>query len=377
MSAKKSNLGLVLKLGAVVVVLVVAGLMVSSRLRAPARVAAAYRNKAVDIVIGSVTVHAAGDIKEIKSEAEGKVLKCEAVDPNHFFKTGDVLVQLDDAELKRQKSNAERDFKSAQDRLKIAEKNPDKTIAQEKLDEAKRMFDQGRGKKDDVTAAERYLEAVEQKEQLAKLDNDRAVTAYNDTLLSLETQIERMAIRAAFDGQIQDSTMWQGEIIGQNTIVAHAIANTRTIVAKIAEDDFGKIKEGQTGTMTLVIYGNRKFPAKVSKILATADPDTQRYTIFLEVEAKDIALPPFSNGEVAITVGERENALLIKRRAIINGDQIFVVKNGVVERRKIATGFVGLNVAEVTSGLQPGELVIVDDLDEFHAGQSVRPEVVP
>jgi multidrug efflux pump subunit AcrA (membrane-fusion protein) len=115
----------------------------------------------------------------------------------------------------------------------------------------------------------------------------------------------------------------------------------------------------------------------VSKILPTADPETQRHLVDLNIT--DIApekLIPGITGEVTITVGERHANAIIPRRALIN-ESVYVVRNGKVELRPVTKGYVWLTGAEILSGLEPGEQVIVEDLESFRAGDSVRVEEIP
>ena len=62
-------------------------------------------------------------------------------------------------------------------------------------------------------------------------------------------------------------------------------------------------------------------------------------------------------------------------RRALRGTQLFVVNRGRVEVRSVELGYVSLTMAEVTSGVKPGELVIVDGLEEFRDRQSVRTEL--
>jgi multidrug efflux pump subunit AcrA (membrane-fusion protein) len=57
-------------------------------------------------------------------------------------------------------------------------------------------------------------------------------------------------------------------------------------------------------------------------------------------------------------------------------DQALVVKNGVVRRRTVKTGYRTLDFTEVVSGLSKGDRVVVEDQDRFHSGQPVRQRVV-
>jgi multidrug efflux pump subunit AcrA (membrane-fusion protein) len=115
----------------------------------------------------------------------------------------------------------------------------------------------------------------------------------------------------------------------------------------------------------------------VSKILPTADPETQRHLIDLHIT--DIApekLIPGITGEVSVLVGSRHAEAIIPRRALIN-ESVYVVADGRVELRRVKKGYVWLTGAEILEGLKPGEKVIVDDLDTFRDGDRVRTEELP
>ena len=77
-------------------------------------------------------------------------------------------------------------------------------------------------------------------------------------------------------------------------------------------------------------------------------------------------------GDMLITVARKENALIVPARAI-NIDQALIVDNGVVEQRTVKIGFKSADYAEIVSGLNEGEQVIVEDQDAFSPGQRVRP----
>ena len=149
------------------------------------------------------------------------------------------------------------------------------------------------------------------------------------------------------------------------------ISTDRKVVARISEEDFAGIRLGQKASVRFLSYGNELYTASVSKILPTADPDTQRYEVFLNVDLPLELLIPGLTGEVSIVVGEHENTLIVPRRALF-GTSLFVVKNGVVHLRKVSIGYIGLNEAEILDGVGEGERIIVDEIDRFRDGDHVR-----
>ncbi len=56
---------------------------------------------------------------------------------------------------------------------------------------------------------------------------------------------------------------------------------------------------------------------------------------------------------------------------------MFVVKDGRVTLRHVNKGYVWLTGVEILEGLEPGDEVIVEDLDTFHEGDSVSTVELP
>jgi multidrug efflux pump subunit AcrA (membrane-fusion protein) len=136
------------------------------------------------------------------------------------------------------------------------------------------------------------------------------------------------------------------------------------------------IKVGQRATVRFLTYGKDQYNARVAKVLPSADSATQRYTVYLEVFLPEgRTLVPGLTGEVSIVIAERDNAVIIPRRALV-GDYVYVVDGSRVVLRKIEKGYESLNQVEIISGLKAGELVIVDQQDRFRRGDRVRPQLV-
>jgi multidrug efflux pump subunit AcrA (membrane-fusion protein) len=121
----------------------------------------------------------------------------------------------------------------------------------------------------------------------------------------------------------------------------------------------------------LYAYRTQQFTAHVSSIQPAADPETQRYTIVLELENAPDNLMGGMTGEMNIITGTHENVLLVPTRALLV-DQALVVKRGIVQARTVKVGFRTLDFAEAINGLSLNDHVIVSDQDRFRPGRLVR-----
>lgn len=402
MFAKKNNGRVLLKLGLVLVVLAGAVGFAFSSLQETAHVKPVRRGNAVDAVTGSVTVDAEGGTgKELKAEADGKVVECAAIVEGHRFKEGDVLLQLDTTELERTFKQTERAYNEARQRShelmtggkpqllakakelsteQLAELfqkvNPDREQAAEKLKQAERLFQLNNISKEQLREAQRALERIDLNLRLEAFNEKKADLDFQATRENYELQLERMQIRAPSDGEIVEASIWKGALIGRGHVVGKFMSHDRVVSARISEESFGRVKVGQTALVRLLTYGENNFEAKVSKLLPKAD-EAQRFKVFLDVkvDSPDL-LKPNSTGEVTITVDVQPDSLIAARRALFDGDKLYVVKDGRVEKRQVKVGYVNLTEAQILDGVKEGEHVIVDQLDQFRDGERVRVEVL-
>jgi RND family efflux transporter MFP subunit len=402
MCAKQTSGRVLLKLGVVIVVLAGIGFAALRGLQKTARVKAVERSTAVDAVTGSVFVDADGGThKELKAEAEGKVAESASIVRGKRFKKDDVLLQLDTADYVRQVEDYRRRYldekKLAHIRLTSGkpqllagvekltdeerarlyrEVSPTRKLVVEKLAQAKRLFELNSISAEALREAERALENLDLQLQIDALNERRGEVDFKVTMENHQLQLDRMQIRAPDDGEITEANIWNGALIGRGHVVGKFMSHARVVSAKISEESFGRVRVGQVARVRLLTHGDREFDATVSKLLPNAD-EGQRFTAFLDVKVDSAEqLRPGSTGEVTITVDARPNALMIARRALFDSDKVFVVKHGQVELRTVKVGYLALNVAQVKEGLAEGELVIVDELDQFRAGDRVKPEPV-
>jgi HlyD family secretion protein len=378
MSEPRNNGNLVLKLGLVLAALGGVAFFILHNLQGTARVKPVNRDMAVDAVTGSVVVQADGGFKELRSEAAGKVVVAN-IKPGSHFRKGDVLVQLDTTELDRQVADTKRKFESDRARARIVlDNNPEKKVAQEKLETVRRLFQLGNASEDDVKTLQRALDAIETRLKLTDFDDQKAEADFKVAMEGFELLREKMRVTAPFDGTIHnDGAMtWEGALINAGQAVTQVFSRRRVVVAKISEESFGRVRVGQVARVRLLTYGSQTFDGVVSELLPTAD-DAQRFTVYVDVKADPEVLKPLSTGEVTITVDQRPNQMMVLRRAVFDSNKVLIVRDGRVERREVEIGYVALNVVEVRKGLEVGDLVVVDRLEEFRPGQRVSTERVP
>jgi RND family efflux transporter MFP subunit len=338
--------------------------------RPVATVAPTIPGLATDAVPGSVTVKADREM-ELKSEIGGRIIRSD-LDPGRHFREGDFLVQIDPGDLLLEIERIESDYEAHKKRIAVGSQIALELITmREELDAVERLFKSGSSSEADVVRRSRIVKQYEQRLALEEVENQQKTEGYENTLKVKRRQLDKMTISAPFDGVVAAVYAEVGDLIGNDAPIARLISTARLVEAKVSEENFSGLKVGQKASVRFLGYGPQLYGASVTKVLPTADPETQRYIIHLNVDLPPEKLVPGLTGEVSIVIGERDARTIIPRRAL-RGNKVLAVRGGRVEERAVEVGYVGLNQVEILSGLQTGEQVIVEELERFKDGDRVR-----
>ena len=324
---------------------------------------------ALSVVLGTVTVNA-DYATEIRAGEAGRLLDV-LIEEGDEVVEGDIVAKIDRRDLELELEAQQIDLDTA---LRARElPNPrefDVEIAQENLDEVKRLFDLGQRSERQVNASERSLRKAEGDLEISNLNADTNIKRLQNGIQVMNRRLEKMNIRSSIDGIIEDVITEKGDLIGSGAPIASIISKKRVVVAEVSEEQFAGIRTGQKAIVRFLSLGGQLYDAEVTKIFPSADPETQRYSVQLQVDISQDLLVPGLTGEVTITVGERANAKIIPTRALV-GDYVFVVVDGRLDFRQIVYGFRSLTQVEILEGLEEGDLVVTVGLDELRPGDPV------
>lgn len=358
------------KFGLFLVLLAVAAAVVLYYTRPVATVEAVTSGRAINAVPGSVTVFAEYEM-DLKSEIGGRVLR-SALDDGLVVKEGDFLAQIDTGDLDLEIERIESEYAAHKARLAVGSSiKLELQTAREEQDNLERLLKLGSVAETQVVQQQRRLRQIEQRLELENVANQEKTDAFDNTIKVKRRQRDKMTILAPFDGVVSKVFARPGDLLGGSAPIATLISTNRTVEAKISEENFAGLEIGQAASIRFLGYGDKLYNGRIAKILPTADPETQRYIVHLEVDLSLDKLVPGLTGEVSIVVNQRDAAAIIPRRAL-RGNEVFVVTGGRVELRSVKLGYVALNQAEVLEGLTEGEQVIVEELDMFRPDMRVR-----
>lgn len=133
------------------------------------------------------------------------------------------------------------------------------------------------------------------------------------------------------------------------------------LVARVYEEDLGKVRLGQDARIRTLSYPDRVFNGKLTLIGPALDAASRTAIVWFRLANPEGLLKPNLFAKAAVVLRHNEAALAIPNGAIIeaNGEQfVFVKQGGEYIRVEIATGLADDEYTEVTTGLVPGDEVV-------------------
>jgi HlyD family secretion protein len=324
-------------------------------------------------------------------------------------KKGQILLQLDDADVRSQAARAQAQIKTAQAdvqavsaggsqeelltlQAQLVKARTDRDAAQRSLDALKRLQQKGAASLGEVKEAENNLQRAEadlnlleqkQKERYSKPEVDRvdaqksqATAAY----VAAEDVLNKSNIVAPFDGVVYSLPVKQGTYVQAGDLLLQQADLSKVLVRSyIDEPDIGRLSAGQRTEVTWDAVPGRVWTGSVSTVPSVVKKLGTRNIgeATTVLDNQDFRLLPNTNVSVTIVTAEHPNALIVPREAL-RQDQatpyVFQIVNDALRRHEVGVGSSNLTSVEVT-GLSENDLVAlrpVNPVKNLHDGGPVR-----
>ena len=124
--------------------------------------------------------------------------------------------------------------------------------------------------------------------------------------------------------------------------------------------------------------GGRTFTGTITRFTDQVDESTRTMMTEIEVPNNDLELVPGMYCTVMLQVNRRPAALAVPTAAVVSdkNPQVYVVnQNDQLEVRTVKLGVETPDQYEILDGLREGELVVIGNHAEVHAGQTVQPRL--
>jgi RND family efflux transporter MFP subunit len=374
-NSKTSSSNWPLRLAIAAVILIVVWFGVSYAFRPTAMVVAVARGISVKSVPGTVEVKAEFD-RELKSAVGGRVKSSELKIGERVMKN-DVLVQIDTSDVDLEIERIRNDIVAATKKVELGSPfRQDVENSRDTLDNYERQTKVGNYPAAEFAKQRRLHQQLENRMNLDEVNNKVALDNLENALRSKQLEKSKMTITAPSDGVLTAVLARPGDLIDRNTAIANYIAVSRTVEGKMSEENFKDVKVGQKATVRFLTFGQDHYNAVISKVLPSADPTTQRYSVYLDVALPEgRVLTPGITGEMTVIIDQRGNSMQIPPRALV-GEYVYVLDGSKLVLRKVVKGFESMNLVEIVSGLNVGDRVVVEQQDRFREGERVRTKLL-
>lgn len=325
---------------------------------------------------------------------------------------GQLLLQLDDDDIRAQAAKAQAQIKAAQANLdatknsgtqeeiltlhaQLTKARTARDTAQHNLDALKRLQQEGAASPGEVRQAEVTLQNAQADLNLAEQkQRDRysapevasteaqamqAQAAYD----SAEDALSKSSVRAPFDGVVYSLPVKLGAFVQAGDLLLQEADLSRVLVrAFVDEPDVGRLQTGERVEITWDAVQGRVWTGTVNTVPSTVKPRGNRNvgeTTCL-VDNQDLRLLPNINVGVTIVVAEHSKVLTLERDALHIDDStpyVFRIIDNHLKRQAISFSLQNLTRVEITSGLSEGDAVAMpaEEMKPLSDGAAVK--VVP
>jgi HlyD family secretion protein len=204
-----------------------------------------------------------------------------------------------------------------------------------------------------------------------------------------QVELEKLVIRAPFDGVIAEVTVEVGEWITPSPplltappVVDIIDPSSLYVSAPMDEVDSAAIRAGQAVKVTVDSHPDADLRGSVLRVAPyVLDLEAQNRTVEIEVEFVDEALAttllPGTSADVEVVLEARDPVLRLPTSALLEGNRVLLASDTTLEERPVELGLRNWDWAEVTEGVQEGQRVVISlDRVEVKAGARVEVEVV-
>jgi HlyD family secretion protein len=324
---------------------------------------------------------------------------------------GQLLLQLDDADIRTQAARAQAQVKAAQAdqsaltkggtqeevltlNAQLVKTRSARDVAQRNLDALRRLQKDGAASPGEVRQAEDALQRAQadvtlleqkQKDRYSKPETARieaqgaeAQAAYD----AAEDALRKSSVLAPFDGMVYSLPVKQGAFVQAGELLLQEADLSKVLVrAFVDEPDVGRLQVGQRVEITWDAILGRTWTGTVNTVPSTVKLHGSRNVgeTTCVVDNKDLRLLPNVNVGVTIVVAEHSNVLTLQRDALRIDESkpyVFRIVDKHLKRQTIEFSLQNLTRVEITSGLSEGDEVALPAEDKpLFDGAAVK--VVP
>jgi HlyD family secretion protein len=327
----------------------------------------------VDLKVEAGSEVKAGDVLAVfaTDELERQIRESEAnlaLQRANLVKAQAGAGQAELEQAKAKLAQSEKELEAARSKeQRTAKLYKEGAVTKEQMDQA---IEEAGQKATALLVAQKAYEILQSGETPAVIAALKAQVAQAETALeNLREKLAGSVLEAGLDGIVTFVGVEEGQRVAQGTLtMSVGQKGNLKVVADINEGDVPQIKLGQKTEVTGIAFPGLALEGKVTKVSAAAmqkNKDQGQQTVVpIEVTlANHPDLKPGFSAELNIITNHEPQALVVPHEALQEKDAekwVFVAEGERAHKRIVKTGLSNEIYMAITSGLKPGELVILN-----------------
>ncbi|MDF9407721.1 efflux RND transporter periplasmic adaptor subunit [Pelotomaculum isophthalicicum JI] len=282
---------------------------------------------------------------------------------------GQVLFRIEDKEARNQLIQSQAD-------LGIAQVSYDTAVqalkdAQSNYNRTNTLYESGAVSKNDLEQATTKLVNAKLSLEQARQQIDKLQV----TISTTQDNLNDYTVTAPLGGLIGAIKVETGEMVSSQTDAAVIVSiDTVKVEASVPESVVNAIKTG--GKVPVAIDSlHKSVEGTVTAIAPKADSTTMGYPVEIAVANPAGEIKPGMTVKINLSTGTLQNVITIPVDAVIEkGGQhvVYVVENNQAKEIYVETGVSNESQAEITKGLEEGQIVVVQGNRLLSDGQKVK-----
>jgi len=278
------------------------------------------------------------------------------VDMGDYVNEGDLIAEVENSTIRSQVNQAESNLQQAQSQLR----NLENEFARMEM-----LLRENAVSQQQYDATETQLEATRAQ-----------VRALREGLNQAESRLADSYIRSPLNGLIGQRFVEQGDMVSpQSPVVTVVKMDTVKVIVNVIERYVPQVSIGLEAIISVDALQDTTFHGTVSKISPVIDPMTRMVTTEIRIPNPDLLLKPGMFSNVELLLESKPNAVVIPKYAIMQrteiqrnqlGEQeiirdsyVYIAENDIARSRPVTTGIEREGLVEITSGLNPGDPVVL------------------
>jgi macrolide-specific efflux system membrane fusion protein len=300
------------------------------------------------------------DFVDVGTQVSGQVKKLH-VEIGDIVDKGQLLAEIDSTVYLSRVEGTQAQLKNQQ--AQLAERQANLRLAEQKAQRQANMMREQATTAEAVQVAQAELAAAR-----AQIESLKAqIQQTESTLRGDRANLSYTKIYAPMAGTVVTQAAKEGQTLNANqsapVVLRIADLSTMTVQTQVSEADVSRLRLGMPVYFTTLGEQRKRWYGKLRQVNPTPEVlnNVVLYNALFDVPNPEGALMTQMTAQVFFVVAEARDAVLVPLTAIQRGAVRVVREDGRVEQRAVRIGAQNRVMAQVLSGLEPGERVLTNE----------------